>query len=110
MTSRQCENILASSNSTCLHTAPVQIAALRAVIAGNATDTSGRAIAPFYYGRWDATTQAHHAAQEHQQNPEAAAAFNAEGAFDPDATRAALRVLASPVLFLVPPASKVREH
>lgn len=79
---------------------PDAFTALRTVIAGNGTDNSWRAIDPFYFDRWDATSQAFQAVQEQQQNPEAAAGFNAEGAFDPDATRAALRVFAPPVLFL----------
>jgi proline iminopeptidase len=75
-------------------------AALEAIVAGNATDESWKAIDPFFYGRWDAAARAHHAAQEGHRNEEAAAAFGAEGAFDPDATRAALATLDAPVLLL----------
>jgi proline iminopeptidase len=57
-------------------------------------------IAPFWYGRWDQTAQAHHAAEHDQKNGQAAAVFASEGAFDPDSTRAALAPFASPVLVL----------
>ncbi|MCX4821839.1 alpha/beta hydrolase [Streptomyces sp. NBC_01142] len=75
-------------------------AALEAIVAGNATDDSWKAIDPFFYGRWDAAAQAHQAAQDGRRNDEAAAAFGAEGAYDPDATRAALGVFDAPVLLL----------
>jgi proline iminopeptidase len=75
-------------------------AALEAIVAGNATDDSWKAIDPFFYGRWDAAAQAHLAAQDGHRNQAAAAAFGAEGAFDPDATRAALAALDAPVLLL----------
>lgn len=75
-------------------------AALEAVMAGHATADSWEAIEPFKYGRWDAAAQAHHAAQAGRRNDEAAAAFGAEGAFDPDATRAALAAFTAPVLVL----------
>jgi proline iminopeptidase len=48
----------------------------------------------------DAAAQAHQAAQDGHRNNEAAAAFGAEGAFDPDATRAALAAFNAPVLLL----------
>ncbi len=75
-------------------------AALEAIVAGNATDDSWKAIHPFFYGRWDAAAQAHQAAQDGHRNEEAAAAFGAEGAFDPDATREALAAFNAPVLLL----------
>lgn len=75
-------------------------AALEAVVAGQAADNSRKAIAPFFYGRWDAAAQAHQAAQDGHRNEEAAAAFGAEGAFDPDATRAALSSFNAPVLLV----------
>lgn len=75
-------------------------AALEAIMAGNAGDDAHTAIAPFFYGRWDAAAEAHHAAQDGHRNDEAAAAFGAEGAFDPDATRAALTAFRAPVLVL----------
>ena len=75
-------------------------AALEAIVAGQATDNSRKAIAPFFYGRWDAAAQAHQAAHDSHRNEEAAAAFGAEGAFDPDATRAALSSFNAPVLLV----------
>ncbi|WP_326725460.1 alpha/beta hydrolase [Streptomyces sp. NBC_00243] len=79
---------------------PEAYAALEAITAGRATDDSWEAIAPFLYGRWDEQAQAHHAAEDGQRNDEAAAAYGAEGAFDPDTTRTALALLGVPVLLL----------
>ncbi|MER6272674.1 alpha/beta hydrolase [Streptomyces sp900105755] len=53
---------------------------------------------PFFHGRWDDAARAHVAATEKQTNFEAGDRYFAEGAFTPDATRAALRALAAPVL------------
>jgi pimeloyl-ACP methyl ester carboxylesterase len=75
-------------------------AALEAIVAGHATADNWKAIDPFFYGRWDAVAQAHQAAQNGHRNDEAAAAFGAEGAFDPEATRAALAAFSAPVLLL----------
>ena len=75
-------------------------ATLEAIVAGNATDDSWKAIEPFFYGRWDAAAQAHQAAQDGHRNQGAAAAFGAEGAFDPEATRAALAAFNAQVLLL----------
>ena len=75
-------------------------AALEAVVADEATDDDWEAIAPFYYGRWDAAARAHHAAQDAHRNDEAASAFGAVGAFDPDRTRAAITAFGAPVLLL----------
>jgi proline iminopeptidase len=75
-------------------------AALEAIVASHADDNSWKAIDPFFYGRWDAAAQAHQAAQNGHRNEEAAAAFGAEGAYDPDATRAALAAFSAPVLLL----------
>ncbi|MFF1447952.1 alpha/beta fold hydrolase [Streptomyces sp. NPDC058274] len=79
---------------------PEAFEALEAIMAGNATGDRMQAIAPFWYGRWDEAAQKHRAAEAEQRNGEAAAAYGAEGAFDPDATRAALARFASPVLVL----------
>jgi proline iminopeptidase len=73
-------------------------AAFERIAAGREAEQDWAATAPFFYGRWDATAQAHDAAGEGQTNEEAAAAFGAEGAFDPAATRAALAGFGSPVL------------
>ncbi|MFI1104098.1 alpha/beta fold hydrolase [Streptomyces melanogenes] len=79
---------------------PEAFAALEAIFAGKATADSWQAVAPFWYGRWDEAARAHKAAEDGQKNGEAAAAFGGEGAFDPEATRAALARLDSPVLLL----------
>ena len=79
---------------------PTAFAALESVVAGTATADAFQAIAPFWYGRWDERAQAHRAAADSQKNQNAAAVFGAEGAFDPDTTRAALARFGSPVLVL----------
>ncbi|MEU4271689.1 alpha/beta fold hydrolase [Streptomyces sp. NPDC026092] len=56
--------------------------------------------APFKYGRWDEEARAHAAAITDEAHWDAAAAFHAPGAFDPEATRAALAGLTAPVLIL----------
>jgi len=76
------------------------IESLETIQSGQATDADWEAITPFSYGRWDATAQAHHAKGEQQRNPEAAAIFGAEGAYDPQTTRAALATFSAPVLLL----------
>ncbi|MFI1212260.1 alpha/beta fold hydrolase [Streptomyces sp. NPDC020802] len=76
---------------------PEAFAALEAITAGTGSDWE--AIAPFYYGRWDAAARQHHRAGR-PANPEAVALFGAEGAFSPEATRAALRDREAPVLLL----------
>ncbi|MEU2423509.1 alpha/beta hydrolase [Streptomyces sp. NPDC007851] len=75
-------------------------AALTAIGAGRATAENWRAVAPFSYGRWDEAARAHRAAGEERMNTEVVAAFNAEGAYDPDATRAELARFGAPVLVL----------
>jgi proline iminopeptidase len=79
---------------------PAAAAAHERVSAGQGADDDWLAMAPFFYGRWDATAQTHDAADEQQVNESAAAAFGADGAFDPAATRAALAGLGAPVLVL----------
>ncbi len=76
------------------------LAAFDRINAGQATDEDWAAIVPLRYGRWDAAAQAHHASGEQRRNNEAAAVYGSEGAFHPDATRAALATLGSPVLVL----------
>ena len=75
-------------------------AALQAIVAGDATDASWTAIQPFFSGRWDAAAQDHQAAQVGHQNEEAAAAFGADGVYDPPATRAHLATVTAPVLLI----------
>ncbi|MEU0005582.1 alpha/beta hydrolase [Streptomyces sp. NPDC006314] len=53
---------------------------------------------PFFYGRWDDTARAHTDAEPEQTNEEAGERYFADGAFTPDATRAALATLTAPVL------------
>ncbi|MER7517955.1 alpha/beta hydrolase [Streptomyces sp. NPDC126499] len=72
-------------------------AALEAINAGTGNDWE--AVAPFRYGRWDEAARRHHAAGR-LGPPEALARFGADGAFTPDATRAALTGLTAPVLLL----------
>ncbi|MFG2653354.1 alpha/beta fold hydrolase [Streptomyces sp. NPDC048436] len=75
----------------------VAFAELEAITQGTGGDWE--AIAPFFYGRWDAEAQKHHAAGQ-PDNREAVALFAAEGAFDPEATRAGLAAFRAPVLVL----------
>jgi proline iminopeptidase len=77
---------------------PEAWAALEEIVAGRGTEERWQAAAPFFYGRWDDAARAHQAAED--PNPEAAAVFGGEGAFDPDATRAALASFERPVLLL----------
>ncbi|MFC4530475.1 alpha/beta fold hydrolase [Sphaerisporangium dianthi] len=79
---------------------PAAYAALEAVTSGRAAGGDWEAIVPFWYGRWDAEAQAHHAAEDEQRNDEAAGAYAGEGAFTPDITRAALAAFGAPVLLL----------
>ena len=74
-------------------------AAFERIAAGGGAEADWAAMAPFFYGRWDAAAQAHDADQEHT-NEDAAAAFGAEGAFDPAAARAGAAALALPVLVI----------
>lgn len=78
--------------------------AARAALDALGPDTPAReavpAVMPFAYGRWDEAARAHAAGVVEQTNWEAAAAFHAPGAFDPEATRAALGALDAPVLVL----------
>lgn len=76
---------------------PEAITALEAITRG--ADGDREAVAPFFYGRWDAAAREHSAASR-PQNPEAVAGFGAEGAFDPEATRAAIAGFGPPVLLL----------
>jgi proline iminopeptidase len=75
-------------------------AALARIQAGDARATDWSAIAPFSYGRWDRAAAAHTALMDAGRNHLAAAAFGADGAFDPPATRAAVAHLDVPVTVL----------
>ena len=74
--------------------------ALESILADRDNDSDWSAIAPFSHGRWDDVAQAHQAADDGQRNNQAAGVFGAEGAFDPDATRAALAEFGEPVLLV----------
>jgi proline iminopeptidase len=75
-------------------------AAFERLQTGSETDEDWEAVAPLFYGRWDAIAQADTAANEEQLNEEAAAVFAGPGAFEPEATRAALAAFTPPVLVL----------
>ncbi|GAA3903646.1 alpha/beta fold hydrolase [Actinoplanes auranticolor] len=79
---------------------PAAAAALAAIGAGRGTDADWEALAPLRYGRWDAAAQRQHAESSKRMNPAIAEAFAADGAFTPEATRAALATFAAPVLLL----------
>ncbi|MEV7521817.1 alpha/beta hydrolase [Streptomyces sp. NPDC091371] len=76
---------------------PAAFAALVALTEGRGADAE--AVAPFFWGRWDAAAREQHAAAQ-PQNPDAVAGFGAEGAFDPAATRAGLAAFGRSVLLL----------
>lgn len=76
---------------------PSAAAALKAITEGEGSDWES--IAPFFYGRWDTAAQQHYAASQ-PDNQEAVALFAAEGAFAPEATRAALAAYEGAVLLL----------
>ncbi|MFD9305048.1 alpha/beta fold hydrolase [Streptomyces sp. NPDC060048] len=75
--------------------------ALAAFSAGGTPDEADWAASmPLAYGRWDDTARAHAELSPAQKNAEAAAAFAGPGAFDPPATREALRRVTGEVLVL----------
>jgi pimeloyl-ACP methyl ester carboxylesterase len=76
---------------------PAAIAALEAITEGTGSDWE--AITPFFCGRWDAAARKHHSAGQ-PSNKEAVALFAAEGAFNPETTRAALAACEAAVLLL----------
>jgi proline iminopeptidase len=75
-------------------------AAFERIAAGGEADEDWAAAAPLFHGRWDAAAQALDAAEQEQTNADAAAAFAAEGAFDPAAARAGVADLGTPVLVI----------
>lgn len=79
---------------------PDAFAALERIWSGRATAADWTAIAPFIYGRWDAASQAHVAAEASRKNADAAAVYYAAGAIDPEAVRSALAGLPARVLLL----------
>jgi pimeloyl-ACP methyl ester carboxylesterase len=77
---------------------PDAFAAFERIWSGAATDSDWAAIDPFMYGQWDAHRQAHVAQEGNQINAEAAAVYYSDGVPAPEATRAALAHLQTPVL------------
>lgn len=75
-------------------------AAYERIWAGSDADADWDAIAPFFYGRWDAAARAHAAADVEQSNFEAAEVYAVSGAFSPDAARTVIATLDAPVLLL----------
>lgn len=75
-------------------------AALESLNAGRPAPDAWQAIAPFWFARWDEEAKAVRAAEDKQRNDEAAAVYGSEGAFHPEATRAALAGFAGRVLVL----------
>ncbi|WP_432140646.1 alpha/beta fold hydrolase [Streptomyces sp. bgisy084] len=70
------------------------------VWAGSVADADWDAIAPFFYGRWDAAAQAHAASEVAQAHDEAAEIYASGDAFAPDEARAAVAGMEAPVLLL----------
>jgi pimeloyl-ACP methyl ester carboxylesterase len=79
---------------------PNAYAAFERVWSGSGTDADWSAIEPFTCGRWDADVHEYLDRSARQKNQQAAAAYYADGATDPPATRASLRALAAPVLVI----------
>ena len=77
---------------------PGALAALEKIIAGDQSMEAFRASRPFYYGRWDNAARAHATAGVTERHMAARQGFFAGAAFDPPATRAALKKLTGPVL------------
>jgi proline iminopeptidase len=77
---------------------PEALAAFRAAEAGRDSVDNLKKYSPFYYGRWDTAARAHVLVGLEPRGPRIAARYYSQGAFDPDATRAALARLEAPVL------------
>ncbi|VVJ21084.1 Hydrolase [Amycolatopsis camponoti] len=75
-------------------------AAYESIAARTATSADWAAMAPMYYGRWDDAARRHQAAEAGQRNGAAARVYNADGAFEPERTRAELGAVEAPVLVL----------
>jgi pimeloyl-ACP methyl ester carboxylesterase len=94
---------------------PDALAGLEQILAGSPSMEAFRASRPFYYARWDDTTQAHATAGVAVRHQAAREGFFADITPDPPAVRSALKQLTAPVLLyagdldpMVPP-SLVRE-
>jgi pimeloyl-ACP methyl ester carboxylesterase len=75
-------------------------AALARVQAGSEDADDWRAVSAFMYGRWDDETRGYEAWMDERRREGPAIAYGAEGAYDPETTRAALAALEVPVLVL----------
>jgi proline iminopeptidase len=75
-------------------------AALARVQQGSEDEDDWRAVSALMYGRWDDETRAYEAWMDERRREEPAMAYGAEGAYDPETTRAALAALDVPVLVL----------
>ncbi|GGV60014.1 alpha/beta fold hydrolase [Streptomyces massasporeus] len=75
-------------------------ASLEAVTSGRAAPADWDAVAPFWFGRWDDEAREFRVTEQRQRNDEAAALYAAEGAFEPEGTRADLAAFTAPVLVL----------
>ncbi|WP_367319708.1 alpha/beta fold hydrolase [Streptomyces sp. HUAS ZL42] len=75
-------------------------AALEAITEGRPAPDSWKAIAPFWYARWDEEARSFQETGEKQKNQEAAAVYAADGAFAPETTREAFAAYPSPVFVL----------
>ncbi|MCX5392358.1 alpha/beta fold hydrolase [Streptomyces sp. NBC_00094] len=73
-------------------------AALEELAAGRGSAETFKAVQPFFHGTWDEAAQARNADMVLQRNGEAAGVYGSEGAFRPEATRAALAEFGRPVL------------
>jgi proline iminopeptidase len=76
-------------------------AAMDACDAGTATPAQRQLAWALVYGRWDAAAQADAAAEPDQATPGAQGIYYADGALDPEATRAALAKVNADVLVLL---------
>ncbi|MEV5973084.1 alpha/beta fold hydrolase [Streptomyces sp. NPDC051921] len=79
---------------------PEARAALDALDGSTPPERAAAIVMPFAYGRWDTAARAHAAQVQEQTNWTAARAYYADGAFEPETTRHALRELTAPVLVL----------
>jgi pimeloyl-ACP methyl ester carboxylesterase len=74
------------------------MAAVEKAEAGDDSAATRRGYVPFFYGRWDEAAQAHAQVGISERSEAVRERFYGDGAFRPDATRAALGALAAPVL------------
>jgi len=75
-------------------------AAVQAAFSGDASTETLIRYLPFFYGRWDSEARAHAESGASQRAPAVAAGFHADGAYDPEQTKAQLAKLTAPVLLL----------